>query len=139
MSDGMIIGLCLLGTSLILALADMICIIVCRNKRKRCRVESEATVVDEVCRRTLQDDETRYYYCPVYEYWYNGVTYKNESRVGTSAHPEIGKRRMIYINPDNPEELMENGVLMYLHIIIVTVIAGIFGLAGLICFLSGIL
>lgn len=25
MSDGMIIGLCLLGTSLILALADMIC------------------------------------------------------------------------------------------------------------------
>lgn len=40
----------------------------------------------------------------VYEYQYQGQTYYKTSMVGTTVRPQAGKKKTLYINPDNPQD-----------------------------------
>lgn len=133
MSDGMIVSLCFLGMGFIMALIDVICIMFHKKKRKRCSVETEATIVEDVCYREGLTGSREYYHYAIYEYQYNGITYKNRSKMGTSMPAKVGKRRTLYLNPENPEDYLEKRFLSYLHITIVTIMASIMSLIGMIC------
>lgn len=138
MSDGMIVGIIFFIIGVVLALIGIIFGILHKKKRKRCSVEIIATIVETLrCRKQTGDGPEHYYYA-VYEYQYNGVTYKNESKIGTNGCPKIGKLRTIYLNPESPEEYIEKRFLTYLHIVIVAAISGIFSFVGLILILAGI-
>lgn len=138
MSDGMLVGVGFLIIGVVLTSIDVIFIILHKKKRKRCSVEIVATIVETLRYRKRGGDGPEHYYYAVYEYQYNGVTYNNESKMGTNGCPKIGKLRTIYLNPENPEEYIEKRFLTYLHIVVVTVISGVFSFIGLMLILAGI-
>lgn len=136
MSDGMIVGVIFLIIGVVLFLIDAIFVAFYKKKRKRCCVEIVATIVDALRYRKQGADGPEHYYYAVYEYQYNGVTYNNESKMGTNGRPKLGKLRTIYLNPEKPEEYVEKRFLTYLHIVIVTAISVFFSFIGLILFLA---
>ncbi len=138
MSDGMLVGVVFLIIGVVLTSIDVIFIILHKKKRKRCSVEIVATIVETLRYWKRGGDGPEHYYYAVYEYQYNGVTYNNESKMGTNGCPKIGKLRTIYLNPENPEEYIEKRFLTYLHIVVVTVISGVFSFIGLMLILAGI-
>ncbi len=138
MSERMIVGVLFLIIALVLALIDIIFLVFHKKKCKLCSVEIVATIVEAFRYRKQAVDGPEHYYYAVYEYQYNGVTYRNESKIGTNGCPKIGKQRTIYLNPESPEEYIEKRFLTYLHIVIVTVLGGVFSLVGLLLILAGI-
>lgn len=132
MSDGMIVGVIFLIIGVVLALIDMVFIILYKKKRKQCSEEVTATIVETLRYRKQGADGPEHYYYAVYEYQYNGVSYKSQSGLGTNGCPKVGKQRTIYLNPKNPNEYIEKRFLTYLHIVLVTAISGLFSLIGLI-------
>ncbi len=137
MSDGMLVGVVFLIIGVVLASIAVILVVFHKKKRKRCSEEVVATIVEALRYRKRGVDGPEHFYYAVYEYQYNGVTYNNESKMGTSGRPKIGKLRTIYLNPNNPEEYIEKRFLTYLHIVIVTSISGLFGFIGLVLILAG--
>lgn len=137
MSDGILVGVIFLIIGAVFASIDVIFVVLHKKKRKSCSVEVEATIVEALRYRKRGVDGPEHFYYAVYEYQYNGVTYNNESKMGTNGRPKIGKLRTIYLNPNNPEEYVEKRFLTYLHIVIVTGISGLFGFIGLILILAG--
>lgn len=138
MSDGMLVGVVFLLLGVVLTAINVIFVIFHKKKRKRCSVEIVATIVETLRYRKLGGNGHEHYYYAVYEYQYNGVTYKNKSKMGTNGCPKVGKLRTIYLNPENPEEYIEKRFLTYLHIVIMTVISGIFSFVGLMLILAAI-
>ena len=138
MSDGMIVGLCFLLVSVVLGLVDIVCVSLQKKKRIGCNVQVEARIVDSLRYYRRGADGNEHFYYAVYEYQYNGLVYRSESKYGTNACPKVGKQRTIYLNPNNPEEYIEKRFLSYLHIVILSAISGIFGIIGLLLVLAGL-
>ena len=136
MSEGMIVGLVFFIIGVVFALVATILVILHKKKRKCYNMEVQATIVETKLYRKKLGGVERFYY-PVYEYQYKGVTYQNESNLGTNGRPKVGKVRKIYLNPENPEEYIEKRFLTYLHIVIVTAISVVFGFVGLMILLAG--
>lgn len=137
MSDGMLVGIVFLIIGVVFASIDVIFVVFHKKRRKRCSEEVVATIVEALRYRKRGVDGPEHFYYAVYEYQYNGVTYSNESKMGTNGRPKVGNQRTIYLNPHNPEEYVEKRFLTYLHIVIVTGMSGLFGFIGFMLILAG--
>ena len=138
MSDGMIVGLDFLLIGVVFGLADFICIYLLKKKRIGFNVQVEARIVEVLVYHRRGEGCPEHFYYAVYEYWYNGLVYRSESKYGTSVRPKVGNYRTLYLNPYNPEEYFEKRFMSYLHIVILSAISGIFGMIGLLIVLAGI-
>lgn len=90
------------GVGLILVLVGILLIFLRNKKKDRCVYKSTAKICD--AKGYNGDAEERTMYHAVYEYEYGGKIYCDESTVGSSIKPKIGKKVTIYINPEKPKE-----------------------------------
>ena len=132
MSDEMILGLIFFIIGLILGLVDVILIILHKKKKKCYSAKVEATIVEaKLYKVGVTADRDRFYYS-VYEYVYNGMTYTSQSKFGTSACPKIGKKRTLFLNPENPEQYIEKRFMTYLANVILSCMCVFWSLIGLV-------
>ena len=131
MSDEMVLGLVFFIIGLVIALVDVIFIILHKKKRKCCSVEVEATIVKVMSFRNRMEDGIKTFHYAVYEYVYNGMTYSSQSKFGTSRCPKIGKKRILFLNPENPEQYIEKRFMTYLATVILSMMCIFWSLLGL--------
>lgn len=91
------------GAGMILVIVGVLVAVLGSSKKARCGYKSTAVICDAK-RYAAVGNNLRPTYHAVYEYEYQGNTYQNESTVGCSIMPKIGKTVTVYINPDNPKE-----------------------------------
>ena len=112
-----IIVLCLLSCFIIAGLC-MIIIPIIRHKRlkEKCSITVSATITDYL---TNYDSEHGTIYCPVYEFEFNKKKYQvnNNMYSNFNLQPK-GTVIDLKINPDNPEEFLDNESVSTLAIIL---------------------
>lgn len=118
MDDNLILILFLFAIGLIMLIVGLILLKFYKKKRKRCSIEVTGTVVDMADRkgRSMTGPEGREvtFHQGVYEYEVNGEIYYSPSTVQTTARPKFGKQRILFVNPDNPNEIIEKRFITYL-------------------------
>lgn len=74
------------------------------HKKRYCTERVEALCTDLIQRKTRQHMT----YTPVYEYFYGGTTHQvRDSTATDSAVPHIGETRVIYIDPEYHDEMLD--------------------------------
>jgi len=125
---------------LVLGIVFLVCAIIVKvvfeKKKERCTQMVEARIVDihKMERRDGGDVTSAYVsYFPIYEYEYKGKIYQRSSNVGNLKSAfEIGKKVIIYIDPQNPETLYEDSKVPKL-------IVPIFGAVGVLLLLISVI
>ena len=132
MSDEMILGLIFFIIGLVIGLVDAILIVLHKKKRKCYNAKVEATIVEVMSYRNRMADGIKTFHYAVYEYVYNGMTYTSQSKFGTSACPKIGKKRTLFLNPENPEQYIEKRFMTYLVNVILSCMCVFWSIIGLV-------
>lgn len=109
------------------------------EQKAQCTVEIEAVVEENATvyiKKKSSKPKTRISYAPVYSYEYNGKPYSIKSN-NSSKPPryDVGEKVEIMINPDNPSQIYEPGVVNMIFPIILT--AG--GAVGIIVIITAII
>lgn len=91
-------------TGIILLIAGIIVVVLENRKKERCIYQSTAIICNANSYSGSGAGNNRRMYHAIYQYEYNGRAYFDESTVGSSIMPEIGKKVAVYINPNNPTE-----------------------------------
>ncbi|WP_028505856.1 DUF3592 domain-containing protein [Ruminococcus sp. FC2018] len=107
-----------------------------RASYDRCTEEVRAVVVDNI--KGSKDDNGRYSYYPVFQYEYDGQSYKKKNSIGNRpAKYQIGDVVQLHINPADPGEFYDekqDGIVM----LAVGLISGIFFIVSLIFTIAAI-
>lgn len=114
---------------------------VLQRRRTRASAVTTATVVEIIKRRNRSNGCSSTSYCPVYEYYANGVTHRACSRVGsTPCAFRVGEQMELHFDPDNPAKIYieKEARLMRLIIVIFCAIGGLFTVLGLGMLLLGL-
>lgn len=118
MNDNLFLILYLFAMGLILLIVGLILLKFYKKKRNRCSLEVTGTVVDMASERgrSMTGPEGREvtFHQGVYEYEVNGEMYYSPSTVQTTARPKFGKQRTLFVNPENPNEIIEKRFITYL-------------------------
>ncbi len=106
--DNVIAILICISMGLIMAVSGVIVILVYRKKRKK---YSDTVIGVSATWKSMQeavpdDGVRRTYNYGVYEYEYQGNIYQATSIVGTTGNVKTGKKKKIYVDPNNPEDCM---------------------------------
>lgn len=122
MSDRILVFLILFGLGIIMHIVGAILLMFYKKHRKRCTETVVGTIVNMAKERGRSSIQTTKlettYKCGIYEYQYNGETYYSASTVSTTAGPKFGKQRVLFINPENPEDMIEKRFVTYLPMVI---------------------
>lgn len=73
-----------------------------KKRKKRCSCKVIGILTDSQHFHAYGDGSAQNF--GVYEYQYQGQTYYKTSLVGTTGRPQAGKKKTLYINPDNPQD-----------------------------------
>lgn len=57
-------------------------------------------------------------YKAVYEYYFNGMLYRTESKVSTAKAPKTNRKTTLRINPNNPDEIFDKSFILFLMCIL---------------------
>ena len=95
---------------------------------------AEITDIQKV-RKSTSGRKREYTYHVYVKYSYNGQFYEGELRYYNS-NMEIGDEVTIYVNPDNPTDIIEEDVPMFV-LVIMEMIGGIFTIIGLVGLITG--
>ena len=118
MDDNLFLILYLFVLGLGLFIAGVILLKFYKKKRRRCSVEVIGTVVSMASEKgrsmTGPHGQERTFHQGVYEYEVNGEMYYSPSTVQTTARPKFGKQRVLFVNPDQPNEIIEKRFITYL-------------------------
>ncbi len=135
MDDNMILILYLFVLGLLMFVAGVILLKFYKKKRSRCSEEVIGTVVSMASERgrsmTIEGQE-RTFHQGVYEYEVNGEMYYSPSTVQTTARPKFGKQRVLFVNPENPNEIIEKRFITYLPTGLMFLLCGIMWLITII-------
>ncbi|MDY4079794.1 MAG: hypothetical protein SOY42_13610 [Clostridium sp.] len=83
-------------------------------QRKRCTEKVIGVVVDYDT-EYFDDEES---YTAVYEYQYNLATHRGHTNIYSGTIPDKGQKKVIYINPNNFEEVYIDSFINYIPFII---------------------
>lgn len=79
------------------------------NAKKEYFTKVESVVVDyDVFNSGDSDSSTTY--APIYEYKLDGETYRWQSASSSSSRPKIGSDHTLYVNPDDPDDVINTGI-----------------------------
>lgn len=134
MSENVILVLGFFGIGVVMLLIGLVFLIYYKKKRKRCSETVVATIVNaatQKSRSVYQSSRTVNYQYGIYEYQFKGVTYHASSTVETTANPKIGKERVLFVNPDDPNEIMEKRFATILLMVISFAMALLFFLLSI--------
>ena len=134
MSEALSVALMFCGMGVIILLIGVVFLIFYKKKRKRCSETVVATIVNIASQKGRSMSETARnvnYHYGIYEYQFNGVTYHNSSMVGTTANPKLGKERVLFVNPDDPNDIMEKRFAIMLPMVICFAVGLFWSLLGI--------
>ena len=96
----------LIGVAMIIS--GVIVFLVYRKKRKKLcdTVMGGSTSVQSMKEAVPDNGIRRTYNCGVYEYEYQGNVYHVNSLVSTTGNVKMGKKKKIYVNPNQPNDCM---------------------------------
>ena len=107
------------------------------RKKAHCTAEVDAVVVD-LLEQEHTDSEDGYSvtYAPVYSFYFDGQTYRVESKIYSSGRQyEIGEHVTVCVDPENPEKLFdakrERRTVLY-----ISAISAVFIVSGMIAMLK---
>lgn len=136
MDDNLFLILYLFAMGLLLFVAGVILLKFFKKKRNRCSVEVIGTIVNMASEkgRSMTGPEGREvtFHQGVYEYEVNGEMYYSPSTVQTTSRPKLGKQRVLFVNPDNPNEIIEKRFITYLPTGLMFLLCGIMWLITII-------
>lgn len=81
------------------------------KKKNGCTCKTHAVIVNaqRVERSQWAGEPSFVSYFPIYEYTYGGKTYHKSAGIGyLKDMVHVGSHKIIYVNPDNPEIIMED-------------------------------
>ena len=136
MDSNIFLILYLFAIGLILLIVALILLKFYKKKRSRCSLEVTGTVVDMASHRgrsmTGPQGQERTFHQGVYEYEVNGELYYSPSTVESTARPKFGKQRTLFVNPDNPNEIIEKRFITYLPTGLMFLLCGVMWLITII-------
>ena len=136
MDSNIFLILYLFVMGLIMLIVGLILLKFYKKKRRRCSVEVIGTIVSMASERgrSMTGPEGREvtFHQGVYEYEVNGEMYYSPSTVQTTARPKFGKQRVLFVNPDNPNEIIEKRFITYLPTGLMFLLCGIMWLITII-------
>lgn len=93
---------------LAMLISGVIVYLVYRKKRKKfCDTVEGVSVSIQSMKEAVPDNGIRRTYnCGIYEYKYQGNIYRVNSLVSTTGNVKMGKKKKIYVNPNQPNECM---------------------------------
>lgn len=104
------VPLLLLGLFLVVGILIVISALIGINRRGKCTVAVPGKCVEVKWRYRSSGDSGTMFYCPVYEYAYNGRFYTGCEEVYVAGDCVAeGEYREIFINPEQPEQFFEKG------------------------------
>jgi len=71
------------------------------SHQAQCTESVEAVIADIDESEDISNNTTTY--APVYEYTFEGESFRNKSNIYTSIKPEIGRQVELLVDPENPE------------------------------------
>lgn len=134
MSDDVIVGIVFSGVAVLFFIIGLVLLKFYKKKRQRCSETVTGTIVTMSKERGRSETSpTAYanYHCGIYEYEWNGNTYYAHSTVETTARPKLGKQMVLYVNPENPEEILEKRFVSIMPMVIMFALSGLCLLIGL--------
>lgn len=136
MSDNIILIIVFFVIGIVMFAIGSIFYIFYKKKRNRCSVEVIGTVVDMASQRgrSMNGSSGREvtFHQAVYEYEVRGEKYYSPSTVESTARPKYGKQRVLFVNPDNPNEIIEKRFVSYIGMVIPLIGAVVFWLVSII-------
>ncbi|MBE5942687.1 MAG: DUF3592 domain-containing protein [Lachnospiraceae bacterium] len=93
---------------LVMLISGVIVLLVFKKKRKKyCDTVIGVSTTFASAKEAVPDDGIRRTYnCGVFEYEYQGNIYHINSLVSTTGNVKIGKKKKIYVNPNQPDDCM---------------------------------
>lgn len=104
------VPLLLLGLFLVVGILIVISALIGKNRQSQCTIAVVGKCVEVKWTYRSSGDSGTMFYCPVYEYTYNGQIYTGCEEVYVAENGVAeGEYREIFINPEQPEQIYEKG------------------------------